>query len=136
MASVLLIGTNDAILEGVAQALAANGHRPLSAQTMAEASELATEHRPVVTLVDRAAASTAEFTSIHFPPGCVLVLYREHGDNRPLPPTSVQRMTVAELELPLERQRLLALVQFFSDRARTTGRLRPDTPPDEHPRIT
>jgi hypothetical protein len=38
-----------------------------------------------------------------------------------LSPT-VQRVVLADLTLPLERNRLMALVQHVEDRAKTTGR--------------
>ena len=47
-----------------------------------------------------------------------------------LPPT-LQRAVLANITLPLERQRLVALVQHVAERVRTTGRRR-DTPPERH----
>jgi hypothetical protein len=37
-------------------------------------------------------------------------------------------MVLAELALPLERQRLLALIQRLDERARETGRMPPEPP--------
>ena len=49
----------------------------------------------------------------------------------PLPP-SLQRLTLADLTLPLERQRLVALVQSVTARARSRGH--GDVGPEERTR--
>jgi len=41
---------------------------------------------------------------------------------------ALQRALLADLALPLERNRLLALVQHVEERARATGRRSHDTP--------
>jgi hypothetical protein len=51
----------------------------------------------------------------------MIVYGKLHGD-RPFLPPKLQRATLAHLVLPLERQRLVALVQSFDSRSRTTGR--------------
>ncbi len=54
------------------------------------------------------------------PRGAFLVFHAEGARNAPLP-HRVQRATLAELELPLETQRLLALVRYVENRAHTLG---------------
>jgi len=64
-------------------------------------------------------------------PGGALIVYGKSPTDRPFLPTKLQRATLAHLVLPLERHRLLALVQSFDSRSRTTGRsIREDTGDD------
>jgi hypothetical protein len=58
-------------------------------------------------------------------------LYRHDDGPAPSFPTSVQRQTLADLLLPLERQRLITLVQRLTERAVASGRTRPRTPPED-----
>src|SRR5205814_9018042 len=53
-----------------------------------------------------------------------------HAERQFLPP-KLQRATLAYLVLPLERHRLLALVQSFETRSRTTGRSIRDEPAND-----
>jgi DNA-binding NtrC family response regulator len=124
MTHVLLIGEDVALLEGLAQSLAAQGHAPAVATSLAEARELAMSEAPLVLVVDRTLASSAgaELLAIPLASGGARLLYRAATVAlAPLLP-SLQRSVLADLTLPLERHRLSALVQSLGERARATGR--------------
>jgi DNA-binding NtrC family response regulator len=124
MAQILLVGTDIPLLEGLSQSLGALGHTPTVAQSIHEARELAAQTPPIVAVVSRALAAEAgsEMAGIPLIPGGALVLYRSATDSVvPLPPT-LQRAVLADLTLPLERNRLVALVAHVQERAKATGR--------------
>ena len=131
MTTSLVIGSDEGVLEGIAQALGAAGHRTHVARSIAEASAVLTEIRPVVFLVERGCAADPEFLRLRFPPGCALVLYRSNEEPTPALPTAIQRLTLADLILPWERQRMVTMIQRLTERAVATGRTRRDTPPEE-----
>jgi hypothetical protein len=64
-------------------------------------------------------------------PGGAMIVYGTSHDEQPFLPTKLQRATLAHLVLPLERHRLLALVQSFDSRSRTTGRRLREEPGDD-----
>ena len=132
MAYVMLVGTDVALLEGLAQSLAGLGHRPSVTTSLSDARELAARLPPIVLVVDRAMASSAgaELLAVPVAAGGARLLYRcESTPPSPLLP-ALQRAVLAELTLPLERHRLAALVQSVNDRAKTTGRVPRTTPPE------
>jgi DNA-binding NtrC family response regulator len=131
MAPILLVGPDAPLLEGLAQTLAAVGHRPRMALSIAEALEHAAATTPMVAVLDRAQAlAGSDGLRIPLVPGGMLVLYRLSGEaTDPLPP-SLQRLVLADLTLPLERNRLVALVQHVEERLRETGRGKMQTPPE------
>ena len=133
MASILLIGPDAALLEGLAQTLAAVGHRSRLVGSIEEAVERVGGAPPVLAVVERSQAlANQDALRIPLAPGGMLVLYRLAPEARePLPP-SLQRLVMADLTLPLERNRLVALVQHVEARLRTTGRGRASTPPEQH----
>jgi DNA-binding NtrC family response regulator len=131
MTASLVIGSDESVLEGIAQALGAAGHRAHVARSIAEASAVLTEIRPVVLLVERACAAEPEFLRLRLPPGCALVLYRSDEAETPILPTAIQRVTLADLILPWERQRMVTMIQRLTERAVAAGRTRRDTPPEE-----
>ena len=132
MTHVLLVGDDVALLEGLAQSLAAQGHNPSVASSLSEARELAMIQPPLVLVVNRSLASSAgaELLAIPLAAGGARLLYR--GATVPLAPLlpALQRSVLADLTLPLERHRLAALVQSLGERARATGRTMRPTPPD------
>ena len=133
MAKILLIGTDEALLEGLAQSLAAAGHSPRIATSVPEGLEMSVAEPPLLSVVPHSLA-LARPELLHVLPanGSALLLYRTlGGDTSPLPP-QVQRLVLADLMLPLERHRLLALAQYVEHRARTTGRVLPQ-PPERRP---
>lgn len=124
MAKILVIGSDIALLEGLAQTLGATGHAPVLASSVAEAVERAAGAPPLIAVVERAlAASGTEVLRLPLAPGGALVLYNsEAAGDRPAIARAVQRLTLAELTLPLERQRLVALAQHLEGRAISAGR--------------
>ena len=130
---ILLIGADVALLEGLSQSLAALGYAPSTATSLREARELAAPEPPLISVVDSAIARSAGADIVGLPLalGGALVLYHRPGTQPALLSPSLQRAVLADLALPLERHRLIALVQHVAERARTTGRRRRDTPPEQ-----
>ena len=126
MTQILLVGTDVPLLEGLAQSLAALGHSAAVASSLHEARELAAQRTPLVAVVSRelAAATSGEMLGISLAAGGALVLYRSVGAEAVTLPPTLQRAVLADLTLPLERNRLVALVQHVEDRAKATGRTR------------
>ena len=124
MTYVMLVGTDAALLEGLSQSLAREGHRPVVALSLAEARELAVMTAPLVLVVDRGLASSSgsELLSLPVAAGGARLLYRASSASPAALLPALQRAILADLTLPLERYRLLALVQSVGDRAVTTGR--------------
>jgi ActR/RegA family two-component response regulator len=133
MTQILLVGTELPLLEGLAQSFAAQGFAPVVAQSLHDAREAAAQNPPLIVVVSRALAATAsaEALSIPIAPGGAFVLYRSVATALVTLPASVQRAVLADLSLPLERNRLMALVQHVDGRARVTGRGVADMPTDE-----
>jgi DNA-binding NtrC family response regulator len=133
MTQILLVGTELPLLEGLAQSFAAQGFAPVVAQSLQDAREAAAHDPPLIVVVSRALAATAsaETLSIPLAPGGAFVLYRSVTTALVTLPASVQRAVLADLSLPLERNRLMALVHHVDERVRVTGRGVDDTPTDE-----
>src|ERR687884_150861 len=133
MAKILLIGTDEALLEGLSQSLAAAGHAPRIATSVVEGLETAAAEPPLLSVVPHSLAlARPELLHVLAANGSALLLYRTLGGETPPLPPGVQRLVLADLILPLERHRLLALAQYVEHRARTTGRLLPQ-PPEPRP---
>jgi len=130
---VLLVGEDDALLEGLSQSFAALGYSPGVADTLHEARELATSNAPLLAVIDRrlAVESSADALAIPLVRGGAFVLYHSAADAVPAISPTLQRSVLADLTLPLERNRLIALAQHVHDRVRTTGRNRRQTPPEQ-----
>lgn len=123
MTQILLIGTDLPLLEGLSQTFASLGFNPVVAQSINEGRELAAQSPPLVVLVSRSLAPTgAEALSIPLARGGARLLYRNVGSQAVPFAHAVQRSVLADLTLPLERNRLVALVQHVEQRARVTGR--------------
>lgn len=132
MSHVMLVGTDVALLEGLAQSLAGLGHRLTVSTSLGEAREAAVTKPPLVLVVDRALASDsgAGLLAVPVAAGGARILYATPATlPQPLLP-ALQRAVLAELTLPLERHRLAALVQSVGDRAKATGRQPRVTPPE------
>lgn len=134
MAAILLVGADAALLEGLAQALAASGHHVLTAVSLADAAFVAAAAPPLLAVVERTlCTSSADALSLGLAPGGALVVY---GDQTVPLAAPVRRAVLAELRLPLERARLVALAAHVETRAKTTGRdATPRTPPESHPGV-
>jgi hypothetical protein len=123
VAKVILVGADTALLEGLAQTLLGLEHEVLFATTVGEAGALANDNMPALTVVSSAALEDAGFGAmLPLSLGSALIVYGASHDDRPFLPTRIQRATLAHLVLPLERHRLVALIQSFENRSRTTGR--------------
>lgn len=132
---LILIGTDDALLEGLAQLLAGAGHKVHVVHTLDEAEEIEQGALPLLVVVDRqsvVADAGERLARLALAPGGAFVLYRTSSDHSAHTALShgLARLTLADLALPLERQRLAALAQYVKTRARESGRLRFDTPPE------
>jgi DNA-binding NtrC family response regulator len=125
VASIVAIGPDAALLEGIAQTLIGAGHQVLVAHDIPEAIEQLQGNEPLVALVEcdellnRGAALKSSIAR-----GGALVTFHCDGEWT-RPPFSFQRSTLAELSLPLEKQRLLALIKYVEARVEATGRSLP-----------
>lgn len=127
MAKILLVGADIALLEGLSQTLSGLGHDVCLAASMNEAAEACGEGVPNVAVVaNEALAAPGSGTSLPLSASGALVVYSTQPADRPTLPTRLQRATLGHVVLPLERQRLIALIQHFEIRARMTGRGRED----------
>ena len=123
MATILLIGSNQALLEGLAQSLVNAGHSVHHAHTAHQGVEIALADRPLVVLVERRSAETdPEALRIPLASGGAVLLCHTDGDTGSSLPPALHRLVLADLLLPLERNRLHALIHRVADRARVTGR--------------
>ena len=119
----MLIGTDVALLEGLAQTLLGFGHEVSFAGSIDDASVgLNGELAAMAVVSSEALEDAARGATLPLTPGGALIVYCKSHDERPFLPPHLQRSTLAQLVLPLERKRLLALVQSFDARSRTTGR--------------
>jgi hypothetical protein len=137
VAKVILVGADTALLEGLAQTLLGLEHDVLFATTVEEVAGLASDNMPALTIVSSAALEDAGFgATLPLTLGSALIVYGSSHDERPFLPPRLQRATLAHLVLPLERHRLVALIQSFESRSRTTGRsMRDEIPDDIQPEV-
>ena len=131
MASILIVGTDGALLEGVAQLLAASGHLVRLAPTLADAAAQPADELPLVAVVERGLLVARGAAAPAIAAGGATVVYHSAEGELPSLPARVQRATLAEVTLPLERNRLLALVQNVVERQAATGRERRSPRPDQ-----
>ena len=132
MAKVILVGADVALLEGLAQTLIGSGHDVSFAATVAEAAGTLSENLPALAVVSCEALEEAGIgMTLPLTPGGAIIVYGKSHSDQPFLPTKLQRATLAHLVLPLERHRLLALVQSFDQRSRTTGRSTREEPGDD-----
>jgi len=125
VAKVLLVGADVALLEGLAQTLIGFGHEVLFAATVGEVAGALNEDFPAIAIVSAEALEDDGLgTTLPITPGGAIIVYGKSHTDTPFLPPKLQRATLAHLVLPLERQRLIALVQQFDIRSRTTGRSR------------
>ncbi len=136
MALVLLVGEDEALLEGLAQTIGSAGHRVRQAFSMADARRVADEETPLVAVVERRLVSGSHAGALRTAPGGATVLFRTATADDAVLPAGLHRGVLAEVTLPLERKRLTALVASVVDRAQRVGRgARVDTPPETHRRM-
>lgn len=136
MTTILLVGTDFPLLEGLAQTLAAVGHNTRLAGSLAEAMEVAAAEPPLVAVLERSLVQPkGDPLRIPLARGGTIIVYRPDGAAAGALPVALQRAALADLKLPLERHRLVTLLQHVETRARTTGRDRVPTPPERHPTV-
>jgi DNA-binding NtrC family response regulator len=130
---VLLVGHDGALLEGLAQSFAALGYAPRVTESLHEGREVGRTEPPLLAVVERrlAGEANAEALAIPLSPGGALVLYHSSAEDRPPISPTLQRSVLADLTLPLERNRLMSLAQHVSERVRATGRSSRRTPPEQ-----
>jgi hypothetical protein len=137
VAKVILVGADTALLEGLAQTLLGLDHNVLFATTVEEAGAVANDNMPALTVISCDALEEAGAgAALPLTLGSALIVYGSTHDEQPFLPTRLQRATLAHLVLPLERHRLVALIQSFESRSRTTGRsMRENIGDDVQPEI-
>lgn len=134
MAKVILVGSDVALLEGLAQTLIGLGHEISFAPSVADAAASFSQDLPAIAVVSSQALEEAGIgMTLPLTAGGAIIVYSTSQADRPFLPTKLQRATLAHLVLPLERHRLVALVQSFDSRSRTTGRSTRAEPDDEFP---
>jgi hypothetical protein len=125
VAKVILVGADVALLEGLAQTLLGFGHDVLFSATIGETAAALNEDLPAIAVVSSDALQDEAFgATLPITPGGAPIVYGKSHAEKPFLPPRLQRSTLAHLVLPLERHRLIALVQSFDIRSRTTGRSR------------
>lgn len=123
MASILIVGTDAPLLEGVAQTLVGAAHHVAIAKDIPEALETLQGKRPLIALVHcEELIARAQMLHTALAHGGALLAFHCDDDDRYTLPFNVKRTTLATLRLPLERQRLLALVKYIENRAHAAGR--------------
>jgi DNA-binding response OmpR family regulator len=124
MSHILLVGTDVSLLEGMAQSLSAQGHGARVASSFSEARELANVLPPLIAVVEREMAtdSARDVCGLRLAAGGAVVLYHSAAGGASAIPHVLARHVLADLALPLERNRLSALVQHVRDRATAAGR--------------
>jgi len=129
VASILLVGADTALLEGITQALASAGHHVATAASLAEAPFVATAAPPLLAVIDRSLLMNAsDLRGLGLAPRGAIVVF---GDPATPLPGAVRRAVLAEL--PLERARLMALAAHVEARAEDRGRGAMPTPPESRP---
>jgi hypothetical protein len=129
---VILVGTDVALLEGLAQTLIGFGHEVLLAATVGEVGGAMNGDLPAIAVVScEALENGGPDATLSLTPGGAIIIYGKTHGERPFLAQKLQRATLAHLVLPLERNRLLALVQSFDSRSRTTGRSNRDDTDDD-----
>jgi DNA-binding NtrC family response regulator len=121
VALVLVVGPDEALLEGVSQILTAAGYRTLVAADVPQGIESLGPDRPLMAVVHRdELMRNAAGLRIPLAPGGALLSFQTDDTVEPQLPFALKRATLAELRLPLERQRLLALLRHVETRAQAT----------------
>jgi hypothetical protein len=123
LVKVILVGTDVALLEGLAQTLIGFGHEVLLAATIGDVGVALNGDLPAIAVVScEALEEGGPGATLPLMPGGAIIVYGKTHGERPFLAQKLQRSTLAYLVLPLERHRLVALVQSFETRSRTTGR--------------
>jgi DNA-binding NtrC family response regulator len=123
VASILIVGPDPALLEGVAQTLVGAGHQVSAAKDIPEALETLHGRHPLIALVHcEELSARAQMLHSVLGHGGALLGFHCDDDDRVTLPFAIKRTLLAVLRLPLERQRLLALIKYIENRAHAAGR--------------
>lgn len=124
---ILVAGRDAALLEGVSQALGALGQPITVATSLEEAGDVAPAPGFDVAVVQRALLESE--APVPLRPGGVLLLFHAQAEQTTRATLSppLARLLLAEVELPLERQRLVALIRATLSRMRSPERT--ESPP-------
>jgi hypothetical protein len=128
---VLIVGGDPAVQEGVLQSVRAAGLNAEGCPDVRCAREAVSESRPVALVLHADLGSAGEELRDLSPiPGGAVVLFRDADQGDASAGQPFGRSVIAELTLPLERARLIALLNHIVARARVTGHdKRPPEPP-------
>ena len=123
MALILVVGPDEALLEGVSQTLVGAGYQVLVARDVSEAMDAVRSERPLLAVVhrDELVRNGGGFRVPLARGGALLSFQTDDTEEEQLP-FALKRAVLAELRLPLERHRLLALVRRVESRIQATGR--------------
>jgi len=123
VAKILLVGSDSALLEGLSQTLTGSGHEVCIAGSLDDAADSCRDGAPNLAVVSNDALTDPRAGALlPLSTTGALVVYTTEPTERPTLPTRLQRATLGHVVLPLERQRLIALIQHFEVRSLTTGR--------------
>jgi len=107
--------------------LTAAGHKVVISSDIAEGIDALHGVRPLVALVHCDDLLRGDGVArLLLAQGGALLAYHSDDADAPALPFRLKRATLAELSLPLERHRLLALVRYVESRARAAGRASAD----------
>ncbi len=120
---VLIVGGDPAVQEGVLQSVRAGGLAAEWCPDLSCALDAVEESSPVALVVQAAlAAEVSELRSFAPTSGGAVILFHDSPGARSPSAQSFGRSVIAEMTLPLERARLVALLTHIVARARHTGR--------------
>ena len=126
MSDVILVGSDASLLEGLSQTLAAVGSTSIVATTVTDALRKAAMDPPLLVVIDReCVGSGADLLRMPLARSGAVILYRTGDMVSATLPAGVQRAVLADLLLPLERARLVALLHTIAERSRHLGGDRP-----------
>jgi DNA-binding response OmpR family regulator len=123
VALILVVGPDEALLEGVSQTLVGAGYQVLVARDIPESLDALRGARPLMAVVHRdELVRNSAGLRVPLANGGALLSFQTDDTEEEQLPFALKRATLAELRLPLERHRLLALIRHVESRARITGR--------------
>jgi hypothetical protein len=119
VATVILVGSDAALLEGLAQSLVSFDHDVVFAGSIPEIP--IESSRPALLVISAEVLEEAGVgTTLPLSTGSSLIVYGTSHNDRPFLSPRLQRATLAYLVLPLERHRLVALAHSFDSRSRSS----------------
>jgi hypothetical protein len=115
------VGTDAALLEGLAQTLLGFDHEVLFAGSIPEIP-VDSDAPHLLVVSTEVMEQTGLGTTLPLSTGSALIVYGTSAGDRPFLSPRLQRASLAYLVLPLERHRLVALAHSFDTRSRATPR--------------